>query len=79
MEKASVRREFNKITDYGEYLTVKFDFWVSFSSDLALTAHCELRTDKTKSIQDMERMADKVFAEMLQATLLKCQDGINSN
>jgi hypothetical protein len=80
MEKPeAVRRQIGKIMEFGERVIVEFSFSADFRSSLQLTASFQLEADKTKSIRDIERMADKLFAEMLQATLLKCQDGIISN
>ncbi|HEY0427167.1 MAG TPA: hypothetical protein VGC76_05110 [Pyrinomonadaceae bacterium] len=76
----SIRRLLISITPYGERVGAMFRFNADFGTvSLKLEATVQVQADKTTSIQSIERMADKEFVDMLQATISKCQEGIISN
>ncbi len=57
---------------YNEHVVADFAFSADFSSTiLTLAATLSVHANKATSVQDIERMADKEFLDLLKATLAK--------
>ncbi|MET0623995.1 MAG: hypothetical protein ABW250_13505 [Pyrinomonadaceae bacterium] len=80
MEKPeSVRRHLVKMTAFSEHVVAEFAFGADFrSTALTLTVNLSVHANKATSFQDIERMADQVFLDLLKATLAKGSEEISS-
>lgn len=74
----SIMRTLVEMSAYEDHVIAKFRFGTDFrSSEQSLSATLSVHADKTASIRDIERMADKDFLEMLRAILALDPDAIS--
>ena len=80
MEKPdSVWRHLVKMSAYSEHVVAEFAFGANFhSTALTLAVTLSVHANKATSFQDIERMADKEFLDLLKATLAKGSEEILS-
>ena len=79
MEKpSSVNRHLVRMVAAKEHVVAEFTFGADFRSTIVtLSATLSIHADKATSFRDIERMADKMFMDILQATLAKSSEGIS--
>jgi hypothetical protein len=80
MEKpSSVLRQLIKMAAYKEHVVAEFAFSADFrSSSLSIAVTLSVHAQKATSFRDIERMADKMFLDILQATYAKGFEEISS-
>jgi hypothetical protein len=79
MEKpSSVNRRLVGMAAYGEHVVAQFAFSADFrSTSVTLAATLSIHADKATSFRDIEKMANKMFMDILQATLAKGSEEIS--